>query len=205
MTDQRDAVREAYDAIADDYLSERSDDPDETALLDDLLERLSDEPRVLDAGCGAGTPVLATLADDCGAVGVDFSREQVRRARENVPGAAVAQQDVTALGLAADSFDAVCAYHSIIHVPVDEHPDAFAEFARVLRPGGWLLVSLSEEAWEGENDDWLGSGVEMRWSFPDLGTSREQLREAGFEVVRERTVPDELGSAYTFVLARRAE
>lgn len=202
--DRRAFVRRAYDGLAPDYREARSDIDEEAALVDALLDRAPSAPRVLDAGCGAGTPVLATLADEVGgasaetteggpdAVGVDLSREQLRLANGRVPEVALAQADMTALPFADGRFDAVTAFHSLIHVPVAEHGAVLGEFARVLRPGGLLLFSTGADAWAGSNPDWLDSGVEMRWSFPGLAETRRLLAEAGFAELDAQVVADEL-------------
>ncbi len=64
---------------------------------------------MLDAGCGAGRPIAEQLAAEYDLVGVDFSREQVSRARENVPAGRFYQGDMTQLSLASDTFDGICA------------------------------------------------------------------------------------------------
>jgi|AntDeeMetagen134_2_1112570.scaffolds.fasta_scaffold02493_3 SAM-dependent methyltransferase len=205
MTDRKDAIRRAYDAIADDYLAERSAEPPATALLDDFADRLPTGARVLDAGCGAGTPFTKRLTASLAVIGVDFSIEQVRRARENVPGAHFVQGDMTRLAFAADSFDAVCALYSLIHVPMDDHPRVVRELHRVLRPGGLALLSVGSEEWDGSNPDWLDTGVEMYWSFPDSETSIDHLTDAGFEMLERHTVKDELGGAFPILLVKKPD
>jgi SAM-dependent methyltransferase len=205
MTNGKRAIRRAYDDIADEYLTRRSDEPSAARLLCDLGDRLSDDARVLDAGCGAGVPVATRLAAAYDVVGVDFSVEQVQRARANVPRAAFAQGDMTTLAFADDSFDAVCAFFSLIHVPMDEHPRAVREFHRVLRPGGVALLTVGGDEWTGSNPDWLDTGVEMHWSFPDTETSVRHLREVGFDVLQRWTVEDELGGAFPFLLAENVD
>jgi cyclopropane fatty-acyl-phospholipid synthase-like methyltransferase len=57
-----------------------------------LLELLPARARVLDLGCGSGIPATRALVDAGHAVvGVDVSREQVERARRNVPEAEIVQ------------------------------------------------------------------------------------------------------------------
>lgn len=205
MTDQRDAVRRGYDHLAGAYLDQRSPDPDEIALLDEFGESLHPNASVLDAGCGAGDPVTATLTTDFDVVGLDISREQLRLARGNVPDAEFLQGDLTALPFAAGVFDGLAAFHSIIHVPTERHADVYAEFGRVVRPGGYVLVTAGAGAWEGKNPDWLDAGAEMQWSFPDLEVSLAYLDDAGFEVLRRKTVDDELGEgSWVYVLARES-
>jgi ubiquinone/menaquinone biosynthesis C-methylase UbiE len=176
--DERRAVQEAYDGMADVYA-----DLAGTGSVPQPVERfragLADDADLLDAGCGAGRETLGSVGER--GVGLDFSREQLRRARTNVS-AALVQGDMTALPFADDSFDAVCAFYSLIHVPLDDHPTVIEEFARVLRPGGTLLVTEGGVEWTGSNPDWLDSGTEMRWSMAGPEATREQLPEAGFEV-----------------------
>jgi ubiquinone/menaquinone biosynthesis C-methylase UbiE len=201
----RDAVRRAYDELAEAYAAERSSDAAAAARLDRLLEGLPSDARVLDAGCGGGDPVLAALAGESRAVGLDFSGEQLRLAAENTPGAALVRGDMTALPFRANAFDATVALHSLIHVRLDEHSTVLEEFARVLVPGGLLLLTEGEEEWVGENPDWLGTGTGMRWEIAGREATREGLDRAGFEVLEEWERRDELAdddSSKPFFLAR---
>jgi ubiquinone/menaquinone biosynthesis C-methylase UbiE len=205
MTNGKHAIRQAYNDIAGEYLAKRSAELSATVLPDELSERLPDGGRVLDAGCGAGVPVAKRLAETFCVVGVDFSIEQVRRARRNVPQAAFVQGDMTALAFADDSFDVVCAFFSLIHVPMDEHRRVTAEFHRVLRPGGMAALTVGADEWTGSNPDWLDTGVEMHWSFPDTETSVRYCREAGFDVLQRHSAADELGGPFPFLLVKKAE
>ncbi len=193
MTDQRERVREAYDDLAETHFAERSDEPAEASLLDEVRDRITSGARVLDAGCGQGTPVASGLTPAHDVVGLDFSAEQLGLAADVVPRADLVQGDMTDLGFGDGAFDAVCAYHSIIHVPVPDHAAVIEEFARVLRPGGVLLLSSGGTDWAGSNPDWLDSGVEMEWSFPGPEETREMIADAGFDVLDWWIVTDRLG------------
>lgn len=96
---------------------------------------------VLDAACGVGygTALIGTTA--ARVVGVDLSAEAVSYARQRygAPNTSFHEMDVLALDLPAASFDAVCSFETIEHLP---DPARFlAELARVLRPGGRLFIS----------------------------------------------------------------
>ncbi|MFC7214646.1 methyltransferase domain-containing protein [Saliphagus sp. GCM10025334] len=188
---ERDAVRRSYDELAPVYAAQRSDDGPGTRVLERFLGSLEDPERVLDAGCGQGTPVLSRLTETTTAVGLDFSREQLRLATANAPEAGHIQGDMTTLPFENASFDAAVAYWSLIHVPLDEHQAVIDDFARVLRPGGWLLLCEGTNAWTGENPDWLESGVEMAWEIAGAEATWGQLQEAGFDVLEEWSVPEE--------------
>ncbi|MCH7661843.1 MAG: class I SAM-dependent methyltransferase, partial [Euryarchaeota archaeon] len=102
-------------------------------------------------------------------------------------------------------FDGLTAYHSLIHVPLTEHAIVIKEFARVLRPGRWLLVSEGSAEWSGVNPDWLDTGIEMHWSMAGPEATRDQLRAAGFEIEREWVADDDLAdddASMSFFLAR---
>jgi SAM-dependent methyltransferase len=198
---ERDAVRRAWDAVADTYAARRRPDGEDARLLDELLADLPTDATVLDIGCGDGMRTLANLP--ASTVGLDFSRRQLDLARANVPTARLVQADMTALPLAAGSVDGITAYHAVFHVPRGEHPRVYAEFARVLRPGGLLLLTVGTGRTDTTQRDWLGSGHAMYWSTPGREATRAQLAKAGFEVRWERFVDDPLGSRALFALAEK--
>jgi SAM-dependent methyltransferase len=193
MTDP-DAVRRAYDAVADDYDAARGEGTPGLDRVRAFLDDCSPGARVLDAGCGGGRPVLSALSSRADAVGLDLSRGQLGLAADRVPGTTLVQGSVTDLPFPAGTFHAVTAYHVLIHVPLADHGSVLAEFARVLRPGGRLLVTEGELRWQGRNPDWLGADVEMAWSMAGPGATREHLSAAGFEVLDAWRVPDTLGA-----------
>ncbi len=139
----KDVVRRGYDELAETYAAERSEADRERAALEAFFGSLPASPTVLDAGCGRGTPVLRRRSEDgaAAAIGVDFSREQLELAAANAPTASLVRGDLTDLPVRDGTFDAVTALHSLIHVPLDEHLTVLEEFARVLQPGGRVLVS----------------------------------------------------------------
>ena len=190
----KDAVRRAYDDLAAIYAEQRADNGHGLEVLAQFLDSLSTPSVVLDAGCGQGTPVLPEVSTTATAVGVDFSREQLRLATEHAPDASLVQGDMTTLPFRSATFDAVVAYWSLIHVPMDDHQTVLEEFARVLRPGGRILVTEGTEEWIGENPDWLDSGVTMEWNIAGANATRDQLRNAGFAIVDRWGVPDSLES-----------
>ncbi|WP_435318385.1 class I SAM-dependent methyltransferase [Haloarchaeobius sp. TZWSO28] len=179
---EKDAVRQGYDEVAVVHDEERDDAGRGMAILETFLDSVEDPARVLDAGCGSGRPVLRRLTEASDPVGLDISGGQLRLARENVPGAGLLQGDMTTLPFPDDSFDAVVAFWSLIHVPEADHQAVLDEFARVLRPGGQALVCEAAEAWNGENPDWLDEGVEMQWNMAGAQATRDQLETAGFDV-----------------------
>lgn len=184
--DRRRAVQTAYDDLGETY-AERATAGTTPEPVERFREELGPRDWLLDAGCGPGGETLAAAGDR--GVGLDFSREQLELAQTTVPGELV-QGEMTALPFADDSFDAVSAMYSLIHVPLADHRTVLAEFSRVLRPGGTLLVTEGSQEWIGSNPDWLDSGTEMHWSIAGPDATREDLRACGFTVRGVWDVPD---------------
>jgi SAM-dependent methyltransferase len=207
VSDPRTAlVGAGYDSMADtweDWSSRVTDDP-RRAWLDELLNVLPADARVVELGCGNGTPETRALAQRSRLTGVDLSQEQLRRARGRVPEAEFVRADLTAIDFDAGSLDAVASFYALNHVPRELLPGLFERIHRWLRPGGHLLAVLGAgdvAAWQG---DWLG--VPMFFSSHPPETNSQLLRDAGFELVRDEEVTiTEPESAVTFhwVLARR--
>lgn len=193
----RDAVRRAWDEVAETYAERRDPTGSDAALIDDLLAALPDRPAVLDVGCGDGARTLANLPP--GSVGLDVSRRGLDLARETVPDARLVHGEMSTLPFAADRFDGITAYHAVFHVERGRHPAVYDEFARVLRPGGRLLMTLPGGRFETVRRGWMGG--RMFFSAPGRERTLDQLRAAGFSDVETATATDPLGSSTEFVFA----
>ena len=180
----RRTVESGYDRIAEQYLSTKDpEDPLALGALEDLASLLPSGAAVLDLGCGAGVPATRWLADRGFAVtGVDVSARQLELARENVPEATFLKADMTEVAFAPETFDAVVAFHSIIHVPRAEHSALLGRINRWLKPGGAFLATMTVTDYEGRDEDWEGWGAPMAWSHYGRDANMAMLRETGFEI-----------------------
>src|SRR3954447_18615893 len=100
---------------------------------------LTGDERVLDVACGTGNAAL--VARDAGArvSGVDSSPRLIDVARERVPDAELVVGDASALPFADAAFDAaVSVFGAIFARPAEQ---AVAELARVVRPGGRIVIT----------------------------------------------------------------
>jgi SAM-dependent methyltransferase len=93
----------------------------------------------LDAACGSGRYSTYLAARGHEVTGVDRSEAMLDLAREKLPDATFRTGDLTALPVADQSFDIVVCALALVHLP--QVAPAMEEFARVLRPGGHLVVS----------------------------------------------------------------
>lgn len=97
---------------------------------------------ILDVGCGDGALTRFMAREGALATGVDISETRLAeaRAKEAVPGADYRAGRGEALPFADSSVDGVVYHNALHHVPVEAQAAALAEAARVLKPGGRLLV-----------------------------------------------------------------
>ncbi|SDT10747.1 class I SAM-dependent methyltransferase [Actinoplanes derwentensis] len=152
-----DQVRLAYNTGAAAYVSAVPDPgveaPIDRAMVDAFIAAVTAagaDPLVLDAGCGAGR-MSRYLADrGCRVRGVDLSEGMVSYARRDHPDLDFAVGSLAALPYPDRRFAGVLLWYSAIHTPPAGQSRLFAEAARVLRPGGHLLIGF--QAGEGVRD-----------------------------------------------------
>jgi len=135
MTTGADAPAGArYDGLADWY--EETARPSAEFSRDALVDLLGHTGGLcLDLGCGTG--LYGDILRKAGriVIGVDISRDQLRLAAEREP---VAAGDAARLPFRDCAFDDVAAIW--VHGDFDDLPGVLAEVARVLRPGGRLVL-----------------------------------------------------------------
>jgi ubiquinone/menaquinone biosynthesis C-methylase UbiE len=192
-----------YDKVWDEYLEVRTESPDEMALLPDFIERLPENAKVLDAGCGAGIPVTKILSEKFDVIGVDISKKQIEMAREFLPACEFVWQDMSTLTYPDNYFDGIISLYAITHVPREEHKGIIDNFYRMLKEGGYMMICFATVDEPGSVvDDFFG--VKMYWSSFDAGTNVEMLKESGFEVVWIKLIFDDVTERqHLFVLTQK--
>jgi SAM-dependent methyltransferase len=196
-----------YDPVADRYAAGA-----DTAPYNALYERpamlalLPDArgSRVLDAGCGDGFYAQQLAARGARVCAVDASARMVEHARRRLgDGVDVRVADLARpLPFADGAFDGIVSGLALEHVR--DWDAAFADLARVLAPGGWLLFSAQHPAFTArrlelpryldvlpveESWTWVGGRVPAFYHRP-LSAMVNALADAGFAIDRlEEPVP----------------
>lgn len=176
---------------------------------EELVRALSqrEASRVLEVGCGNGANLRFLREAVDKVVGVDFCLDPMRTAQKyvnhTVPGelrtgtVRFAAADVRHLPFASASFDGVVDVMTSQHLPWTERASLYAEYRRVLRPGGWLfLYHLGEGTATGEAPRVPGQPfmVDGPALFPTAGPTacppgwalRDVVERAGLRVTSAR-------------------
>ena len=155
-----------------------------------------DELAVLDAGCGTGAYSHAIIARVGRVDALDMSQGMLAEARAKLSAEAQAgrigfhQGSIGELPFAAASFDAVMINQVLHHLDDDAghpaHRRVIGEFARVLRPGGALVINSCTHE-QLRHAYWYyhlipEAGERMRRRFASFEALREMLTDAGFTV-----------------------
>lgn len=216
MTDDAQRVLAEYDAMADVYADDADTDvmkvaydrPAILAMAGDVRGR-----RVLDVGCATGALSAAFLERGASVVGVDVNPQFVERARARLGERAevhVADIGVGLPFLADGSVDVVAA--SLVLHYLRDWTVPLREFARVLRPGGALLLSTHHPTVDVDiaepradyfetvllTDTWTKAGrpYTVRFYHRPLSAIVDALAAAGFLVERiHEPAPDPVAFA----------
>jgi len=213
MDAKTDELRAAHDVLADFYVDrltgvlERS--PVERAILGlfcELTVAAGLGASVGDVGCGTGR--LAPYLAGRGLVphGVDLSPEMVRVARRDYPGFSFDVADLRALPFADASLAGVVCWYSLLFLSPPERSIAFGELARVVKPGGHLVIAL--QAGDGTlqrrgRSTGLGIEFDAYWLSPEEVERR--VTGAGFDTVFRggRPAEEQEEAPQGYLLARR--
>ena len=130
-----------YDHIIADAVMKFAHD-----FLDEFMQQLPQDAKVLEVGCGGGQVAAELLKrrNDLELTGLDLADDQVKRARNRCPGATFIQGSALDLPFDDDHFDGVFSIASIKHWP--DQRQGVSECVRVLRPGGRLIIAEADRA-----------------------------------------------------------
>ncbi|WP_327584880.1 class I SAM-dependent methyltransferase [Nonomuraea sp. NBC_00507] len=194
------ATRASYDAMAVDYADFFRDSlagmPLDRAMFAAFAELVRDSGPVADVGSGPGwvTAHLHELGLDV--FGVDLSPEMVALAGRTYPSLRFEEGSMLALDLPDGKLGGLVAYYSIIHVPLERVPEVFAEFHRVLAPGGHMLVAFQVGDEPVHRTDGFGHPISLDFHRRQPDQIAELLCAAGFDVDARLLREPRPGTAY---------
>jgi SAM-dependent methyltransferase len=116
------------------------------------------------------------------AFGIDLSPEMVAVARRTHPDLRFDEGSMTALDLEDGALGGIVAWYSIIHTPPEKLPVIFAEFHRVLAPGGHLLLAFQVGDEPRHLEHAYGHAISLVAYRLSPGHVAELLSQAGLDV-----------------------
>jgi SAM-dependent methyltransferase len=132
---------------------------------------------VFDVGSGPGQWTDFLVRNGVDAEGIEVVPEFLQHARARFPGVAFRAGSLPDLDLPDAAAAGILSWYSLIHLAPEELPAALAELARVLRPGGGLLIGF----FTGERVEAFPHAVATAYYWPIEELSR-LVGEAGFRV-----------------------
>jgi SAM-dependent methyltransferase len=157
------------------------------------------EARWLEVACGPAA-ISRALAGRVGSVhGVDLTPAMVEKAaaeatREAIVNAEFSLGDATALGFEDGSFDGAVTRFSLHHIPAPKR--VLAEMARVVRPGGWVIVGDHVTDADGDAAAWHGEIERLRdpshWACLTPDRLRAIGEQVGLQLDLEELIPFDL-------------
>lgn len=114
---------------------------EEYRILRSVLDRLPRGGRVLDGGCGMGEWTVFLSGQGFNVAGVDISEQTVARLTEWHPRLEFVRADLRSTAFESASFDAYFSWGTFEHFE-SGIGDCVAEAHRLLKPGGFLIVSV---------------------------------------------------------------
>ena len=203
-------TRTSYDTVAVSYADLLRDalanEPFQRgifALFAELIRAEGNGP-VADVGCGPGRITAHLRGIGLDAFGVDLSPGMIDVARRDHPGVRFEVGSMTDLDLADGSLVGLLAWFSLIHVPDDVVPAVLAEFRRVVRPGGPVLLGFHAGDGSGlKTEGYGGHPMNVYVHRRRPAQVAAWLDAAGFTVVAEMLHRPDPNSEGGFLFAHR--
>jgi ubiquinone/menaquinone biosynthesis C-methylase UbiE len=180
---------DSYDRVADRYSdlvrTGLEDLPLERGLVDHFAHRVVEAGGgpVLDVGCGPGWLTRHLASRGLTASGIDISTGMLRLARTNSPGVGFAVASLTHIPVAGGAIAGVFCWYVLHHVPDEDLGPAIRELARVVVPGGSLLLGghVGDSAYL-KTEGYGGLPMRVLFARRSPETYARLLRETGLVV-----------------------
>lgn len=156
-------------------MGDRGDYAREFVLDPPMAERVRDRgfQSALDVGCGEGRFCRMLRGWGIRPTGIDPTAALIARAQDLDPKGDYRIGRAETLACADASFDLVVSYLTLIDIP--DIAAAIGEMARVLRPGGSLLIAnLTSFNTAGPPTGWTGTGEDRRFTIDHYLEERAQ-------------------------------
>lgn len=135
---KRDSVRNDYDTIADEYALEFGQLYEDPEVVDEFLNKLKPNSKILDLGGGTGKLTDLFIQKGHQAICYDFSKEMMRKAKEYYPNIPYILDDMLNMEIhfEKNTFDGIIAFYSLFHIPKEDLNNVFTSINNLLKEDG---------------------------------------------------------------------
>jgi SAM-dependent methyltransferase len=158
--------------------------------------KIMPEHLVLDAGCGSGLFSSMVIKTGAQLIGIDAAAGLLKLARERNPENYFLEEDLEALPFSDNYFDVVAGFNSFQYAGSFEK--ALTEAARVLKPGGKLVIGIWDKPENSDATEVLKAigkllpppppGTPGPFALSEDGRIEQSCMNAGLKVTNKRTV-----------------
>lgn len=172
----------AYDLMADKYAKKTANIPPEER--EEFIAFVKPGGKILDAGCGPGRDAVYFSEKGFQVVGVDLSEKLLELARKKSSKVEFYKQDLRSLTFPINSFDAIWACASLLHVRRDEASSVLSRFYSLLNFGGVLFILVKEGSGEADVADPFSSGLTRHFTYFTQVELGKMLQIAKFTILK---------------------
>jgi ubiquinone/menaquinone biosynthesis C-methylase UbiE len=168
-------IQTFYDLVAERSADEWYSNNILLPSIQEFLSLLPSNPRILDLGCGPGYESMRLRNEGAEVVGIDFSEENIKIARERCKTCRFEVMDFKKLDNRFGSFDGVFASASLIHISPENIEAVLKRISGILNVEGFLLASIVD-----------GEGIHE--NMTELTVDGRKLRRTVYQYTQEQII-----------------
>lgn len=180
--EKRKIVKDDYNAIADTYAKCYSEIEYCKAYIDEFIASLAGK-KVLDIGCGAGQITDYLTQRGIGTIGIDFSEELLKIAKQNFPNSKFILADICDYEQ-ENQVDGIITKDVLFHLSDENLIQVLQKFRRMLKPNGNLciIMDMPKEAGEQIFVEELDDKNQIYYNYLTPEKLKDLLEKTGFNI-----------------------
>ena len=193
-----------YNKIAKTYSRKFSNHSEH---IDEFLALIPKNGSIVDVGCGVGVDAEYMKSKNFDVIGIDFSKEMLKIAKQRFPQVKFRLHDFRKLNFKSDSFNGILASFSLIHIQKKDIPRTLKRFSKLLKIGG--IIYLSFQAGRPREifvNTPLDKNKKIFVDIVSYSEVKKRLVDSGFKILKMYTrkpANSELNFSKLFIIARK--
>lgn len=173
---------EFYECHVEEYIKNTTGLQDND-WLNKFISFLPKKSKILDLGCGWGQDSKFFIEHDFETVGVDFSSQMIKKARDLVKKAKFYQREVGDLNFPNGTFNGIWCSFILLHVSKKDTKKVLGSIRKILKKEGILYLALKKGKGEGfKKDERYGREVKFE-SYYTKAEIKKLLGNVGFRLL----------------------